>query len=53
MHGSLVGYAALPGATLYGATKAYLLSFAEGLRQELAPRGVSVTLLSPGATDSG
>ena len=51
--GSLTALAPLPGASLYGATKAFLRSFTEGIRQELAPSRVSVTLLSPGATDSG
>lgn len=41
-----------PYLTVYGATKAFALSFAEGLRRELADSGVSVTALQPGATDT-
>lgn len=41
-----------PYATVYGATKAFDLSFAEALRAELAEHGISVTALQPGATDT-
>ncbi|ESS06177.1 MAG: short-chain dehydrogenase [uncultured archaeon A07HB70] len=41
-----------PGATVYGATKAYLLSFSEALAEELAP-AAQVTALCPGETDTG
>ena len=34
---------------VYYASKAYVLSFSEALRQELAPRGVRVTTLCPGS----
>lgn len=34
----------------YYATKAYVLSFSEGLAEELRPRGVTVSVLCPGAT---
>ena len=37
-----------PGMAVYYATKAYVLSFSEALRYELAPRGVRVTVLCPG-----
>jgi short-subunit dehydrogenase len=37
-----------PGMAVYHATKAYVLSFSEALHQELAPRGVRVTVLCPG-----
>jgi uncharacterized protein len=33
---------------VYYASKAYVLSFTEALRQELVPRGVRVTVLCPG-----
>jgi short-subunit dehydrogenase len=33
---------------VYAATKAYVTSFSEALRMELAPHGVSVTALCPG-----
>jgi uncharacterized protein len=41
-----------PYAAVYGATKAFDMSFAEALRNELADHGVSVTALQPGATDT-
>ncbi len=41
-----------PYLAVYGATKAFVLSFAEALRFELADTGVTVTALQPGATDT-
>ena len=46
--GSLAGYRGLPGAAGYSAAKAALSNMMEGLRVELRPRGVQVTLLLPG-----
>ena len=37
---------------VYYASKAYVLSFTEALRRELAPRGVRVTVLCPGPVPS-
>lgn len=37
---------------VYYATKAYVLSFSRGLARELQGTGVSVTVLSPGPTDT-
>ena len=37
---------------VYYASKAYVLSFGEALRQELASRGVRVTTLCPGSVSS-
>ena len=42
-----------PLMTVYYATKAYVLSFSEGLAEELAADGVTVTALCPGPTRSG
>jgi short-subunit dehydrogenase len=41
-----------PGAWMsnYYASKAYVLNFSEGLREELRPRGVKVSVLCPGPT---
>ena len=39
-----------PCDTVYAATKAYVLSFSNGLYQELKGTGVTVTCLCPGAT---
>jgi short-subunit dehydrogenase len=39
-----------PRVAAYAATKAYVMSFSEAVRFELAPRGVVVTTLYPGIT---
>jgi short-subunit dehydrogenase len=41
-----------PYLAIYGATKAFDLSFAEALRFELKDTGVTVTALQPGATET-
>jgi short-subunit dehydrogenase len=41
-----------PYLAVYGASKAFVLSFAEALRHELRDSGVSVTALQPGPTDT-
>lgn len=46
---SLSAEVALPGLTSYSATKAAVSQFADGLRTELAPTGVGVTLVELGA----
>jgi short-subunit dehydrogenase len=46
--GSIAGFLPGPGMAIYYASKAYVLSFSEALRGELAPRGVRVTVLCPG-----
>ncbi len=50
--GSLAGFLPGPGMAVYYASKAYVLSFSEALRQELAPRGVRVTTLCPGSVST-
>lgn len=47
---SLAAWQSMPGWTLYAASKNWDLMFAEGLHFELAPHGVDVTALCPGAT---
>ncbi len=47
---SIGGYQATPGYAAYSASKAYVLLFGEALNLELAPRGVKVSVLSPGIT---
>ena len=37
-----------PGSTAYGATKYAVVALSEGLRRELAPRGIGVSVLCPG-----
>lgn len=46
---SLAGFLPGPRMAVYYATKAYVISFSEALFCELAPRGVRVTALCPGA----
>ena len=41
-----------PGMSVYYATKAYVLSFTEGLAEELDGTGVTATCLAPGPTDT-
>ena len=50
--GSLASFLPGPGMAVYYASKAYVLSFSEALRQELAPWGVRVTVLCPGSVSS-
>ena len=45
---SVAGYRGLPGAEGYGATKAAQINMLEGLRTEVARRGVRVTTVCPG-----
>lgn len=47
---SIGGYQATPTYAAYAASKAYVLLFGEALHEELKPRGVTVTVLSPGIT---
>jgi short-subunit dehydrogenase len=49
---SSAAYQAVPRLSLYAATKAFVLSFSRGLHQELRGTTVSVTAISPGATDT-
>jgi uncharacterized protein len=50
--GSIAGFLPGPGMAVYYASKAYVLSFSEALRGELASRGVRVTALCPGPVPS-
>ncbi len=45
---SLAAFLPGPGAAVYYATKAYVLSFTEALHSELKSRGIRVTALCPG-----
>jgi short-subunit dehydrogenase len=57
-HGAIINVAStaafqpLPYMAVYGATKAYVLSFTEALWAETRGTGVRVTALCPGATDT-
>lgn len=46
--GSVAGYRGLPRALAYGPSKAALINLAESLYLDVAPRGLSVFLVSPG-----
>ncbi|MGM3173067.1 SDR family NAD(P)-dependent oxidoreductase [Dickeya lacustris] len=48
--GSVIGLAPEFGATVYGATKAFVLFLSQGLSLELAPSGVYVQAVLPAAT---
>lgn len=49
---SLASEVPAPFMAVYGASKAFVLSFAEALRDELKEHGVSVTAVLPGPTDT-
>ena len=51
--GSVASNAPSPFQAVYGATRAFVYSFGEALREELKNTGVTVTLLQPGATETG
>jgi short-subunit dehydrogenase len=46
--GSVGSFEPVPYMSTYAATKAYVLSFSEGLHEELKPHGVTVTCVCPG-----
>jgi uncharacterized protein len=50
--GSVVSTAPAPYAAVYGATRAFVMSFGQALREELEDTGVTVTVIAPGATDT-
>jgi short-subunit dehydrogenase len=45
---SLSGKAATPGSSVYAATKFGLRGFAQGIREDLRPRGIGVSAVFPG-----
>jgi short-subunit dehydrogenase len=52
MTASVASKMPVPYLTVYGATKAFVYEFAQGLREELHGSGVTVTALLPGPTDT-
>lgn len=50
--GSAAAYQSVPGLNVYAASKAFMVSFSRGLSYELKDTNVSVTCVSPGATES-
>lgn len=51
--GSVVGRHVSPFSAVYGSTKFAVHGLAEGLRREIGPKGVRVTLVEPGIVISG
>ena len=51
--GSVVGRHISPFSAVYGATKFAIHALAEGLRREVGPKGVRVSLVEPGVVISG
>jgi len=51
--GSTASFQPVPVNAVYGATKAFVLSFSEALATELQGSGVTVTCLCPGVTKTG
>jgi NADP-dependent 3-hydroxy acid dehydrogenase YdfG len=51
--GSVVGRHISPFSAVYGATKFAVHALAEGLRRELSPKGIRVSLVEPGVVVSG
>ncbi|HEY8964525.1 MAG TPA: SDR family NAD(P)-dependent oxidoreductase [Alphaproteobacteria bacterium] len=49
---SSVSISPAPYLAVYGATKAFVLSFADAIREELKDTGVTITSLMPNATDT-
>jgi NAD(P)-dependent dehydrogenase (short-subunit alcohol dehydrogenase family) len=52
LNGSIASRKGLPGRSVYGASKAVLLSFARTWLLELKDRGIRVNVLSPGPIDT-
>ncbi len=50
---SVAGYMGLPGASVYGPSKAAMINLAEILYSDLHPRGINVYLINPGFVDTG
>jgi short-subunit dehydrogenase len=50
---SVLGRRAIPGCTEYCASKFALTGWSEGLRPELALRGIHVLVVTPGGIDTG
>jgi len=49
---SIAGEMVAPREAVYAATKAFVLSFAHSLRHEVSSKGVSITALQPGPTNT-
>lgn len=50
--GSIASFMPTPNFSAYGASKAFVLSFSEGISEELKSTGVTVTCVCPGMTET-
>ena len=50
--GSIASFMPTPTFSIYGASKAFVLSFSEGISEELKDTGVTVTCVCPGITET-
>ena len=49
---SMSAWMAMPGIQSYNATKAFIYNFSQSLWYELKPKGVNITVMTPGAVDT-
>lgn len=49
---SMSAWMAMPGIQTYNATKAFIYNFSKSLWYELKPKGVGITVMTPGAVDT-
>lgn len=49
---SMSAWMAIPGIQSYNATKAFIYNFSKSLWYELKPKGVNITVMTPGAVDT-
>ena len=49
---SMSAWMAMPGIQSYNATKAFIYNFSKSLWYELRPKGVNITVMTPGAVDT-
>ncbi len=50
---SMSAWMAMPGIQTYNATKAFIYNFSKSIWYELKPQGVNITVMAPGAVDTG
>ena len=50
---SMSAWMAMPGIQTYNATKAFIYNFSKSLWYELKPHNVGITVMAPGAVDTG
>lgn len=49
---SMSAWMAMPGIQTYNATKAFIYNFSKSLWYEFKPKGVNITVMTPGAVDT-